>query len=190
MASKNELVPVYEIKIVLKDLKPVVWRRVLVPRDITLGNLHEVIQIAMGWEDGHLHEFVIGGKRYGRRLSDSFGLDAPQVDEDIVRLNEVAKPKAKFVYQYDFGDDWSHEIRIEREVESDAGKRKARCVAGENACPPEDCGGVYGYENMLAILDDPQHEEYDETREWLGGEFDPLEFDLKTVDRSLSSLKV
>lgn len=190
MLSKKTFVGLYEIKIMLMNLDPVVWRQVLVPRDITLGKLHAVIQVAMGWEDDHLHEFVIGRKRYGRRVADSFGFDDAPLDEDIVRLNGVAKPKTKFAYQYDFGDGWDHEIRIEREVESDTGKRKARCVAGEHACPPEDCGGVYGYANMLAILDDPQHEEYDETREWLGDEFDPLEFDLKTVERKLSSLKV
>src|SRR5438477_1769213 len=144
MAAKQETVKLYEIKIALMDLAPMIWRRVSVPCDITLGDLHHVIQIAMGWEDCHLHEFLIGRKRYGPVMADPFGFDDPAVDEDIVHLNGVAKPKAKFIYHYDFGDDWRHEIHIEREVESASSKRQARCLAGENACPPEDCGGPYG----------------------------------------------
>ncbi len=190
MALKKEPVRLYEIKITLMDVEPAIWRRVVVPRDITLGHLHAVIQVAMGWEDDHLHQFVIGRKRYERSMPDPFGTDEPPVDEDIVHLNGVAKPKAKFTYQYDFGDDWMHTIEIEREVESDSVKRKARCMAGEHACPPEDCGGPYGYAGMVEILSDPKHEQYGETVEWLGDEFEPLRFDLALTDRRLSSLKV
>lgn len=190
MPSKKEPASLYEIKIALMDMEPAIWRRVIVPRDITLGKLHHVIQIAMSWEDCHLHEFVIAGKRYGPMMADPFGFDAPPVDEDIVHLNGVAKPKATFVYHYDFGDDWRHEIRIEREVESASGKRHARCIVGENACPPEDCGGPFGYPNLVAILSDPQHEEHDRMREWIGEDFDPLRFDLALTERRLAKLKV
>lgn len=190
MPRAKEAVGLYEIKITLMYLDPAIWRRVVVPKDITLDHLHAVIQVAMGWEDDHLHEFQIGKKRYGRVMSDSFGLDDPPVDEEIVHLNGVAKPKAKFLYQYDFGDDWLHEIRIEREVAAETGKRKARCIAGEHACPPEDCGGVSGYSNMMEILADPAHEEYGEMQEWAGDDFDPHLFDLAKTDRRMSSLKV
>jgi hypothetical protein len=190
MGVKQEAVKLYEVKIVLMDLAPMIWRRVSVPRDITLGDLHQVIQIAMGWEDCHLHEFFIGRKRYGPMMVDPFGFDDPAVDEDIVHLNGVAKPKAKFIYHYDFGDDWRHEIHIEREVESTSNKRQARCLAGENACPPEDCGGPYGYPNLMAILSDPQHEEHGEMREWIGDHFDPQQFDLALIDRRLSKHKI
>lgn len=163
----------------------------LVPRDITLGSLHHVIQIAMGWDDDHLHEFVIARKRYGPLRAAPFGLGAAPINEDIVRLNGVAKPpRAKFEYHYDFGDDWRHEIPIEREIESASGKRQARCIAGENACPPEDSGGPYGYTDLVAILGDPQHEEHEEMREWIGDDFDPRQFDLAATDRRLSKLKV
>lgn len=191
MAAKKETTRLYEIKITLIDLEPTIWRRVLVPRDITLGNLHHVIQIAMGWEDEHLHEFVIARKCYGPMMDDPFGLDLAAINEDIVHLNGVAKPpKARFEYHYDFGDGWRHEIAIEREIESESGKRQVRCIAGENACPPEDSGGPYRYSDLIAILADPQHAEHDEMREWIGEDFDPLQFDLASTDRWLSKLKV
>lgn len=190
MPSKKKPVMLYEIKITLMYLEPTIWRRVQVPTNIMLGDLHTVIQIAMGWEDDHLHEFQINKKRYGRMMPDPFGFDDPPVNEDIVHLNGVAKPKAKFTYIYDFGDDWMHEIRIEREVESETGKRNARCIAGEHACPPEDCGGVPGYADMVAILADPAHEEYGEMREWVGDDFDPMQFERERVDRRLSALKL
>lgn len=190
MAVKQAAVKSYEVKIVLMDLAPMIWRRVSVPRDIKLGDLHNVIQIAMGWEDCHLHEFLIGRKRYGPMVADPFGFDDPAVDEVIVHLNGVAKPRAKFIYHYDFGDDWRHEIHIEREVELTSNKRQARCLAGENACPPEDCGGPYGYPNLVAILADPRHDEHDEIREWIGDDFDPLRFDLALINRRLSKCKI
>ena len=190
MPKKKEVVDLYEIRITLMYLEPAIWRRVVVPKDITLGALHAVIQIAMGWEDGHLHEFQIGKKRYGRMMPNSLGFDDSPVEEEIVHLNGVAKPRAKFIYQYDFGDDWLHEIHVEREVVSETGKRKARCIAGEHACPPEDCGGANGYVNILEILADTAHEEYGEMREWIGDDFDPHHFDVALTDRRVSSLKV
>ena len=147
-----------------------------------------VIQRAMGWDDEHLHEFLIGRKRYGQPDPNHLGLGEPPVSE--VRLNGVAKPNAKFRYQYDFGDDWIHEIAIERGITSEANERRAICTAGENACPPEDCGGPYGYANMLEILKDSQHEEYPHTREWLGDDFDPGQFESKNVNQGLFALKV
>ncbi len=107
-----------------------------------------------------------------------------------MHLDSVAKPKAKFGYWYDFGDDWMHEIRIEREFESETGKRDARCLSGERACPPKDRGGVPGHENVLAILADPAHEEHGEMREWIDDDFDPHRFDLALADRQLSRLKL
>jgi hypothetical protein len=189
MKSKQKTASLYEIKITLMNMAPSIWRRVTVPLDITLGNLHTVIQIAMGWEDDHLHEFLIGRKRYGPVIPDKAGFGEPAVNEDIVCLNGVAKPHAKFIYHYDFGDDWRHEIHIEREIEEDLNPRQVRCVAGENACPPEDCGGPYGYFDLIAILRDAQHEEHNAMQEWIGEDFDPKYFDLASIDRRLSKLK-
>jgi hypothetical protein len=188
MASK---VPAgaYQIKITLKGMKPPIWRRVSVPSDITLAGLHYVIQRAMGWEDCHLHEFVIGGKRYGPAEAEEFDFGDRRADEGKARLNRVAGLNAKFRYCYDFGDDWIHEILIEREIASE-GERKARCLAGKNACPPEDCGGPYGYADLLAILADPAHEEHEEMLDWAGDDLDPHAFDAKQTDSLLSRVKV
>ena len=190
MAGKSEQVAVYELRVKLLDVAPEVWRRVLVPRDITLENLHLVVQRAMGWDNEHLHEFQIGRKRYSRPNPNHLGLGEPPVNESIVRLNGVAKPNAKFRYQYDFGDEWIHEVAIEREIQSESNERKAICTEGENSCPPEDCGGAYGYANMLEILRDTQHEEYSHMREWLGEEFDPRNFDMQLANHGLAALKV
>lgn len=190
MSSKPQQVSFYEIKITLIETEPTVWRRVMVPRDITLACLHEVIQIAMGWDDDHLHDFAIGRKRYAPLMESSFRFGDAPVNEDIVRLNGVAKPKAKFLYTYDFGDSWRHEIQIEREIVVQTEQRQASCIAGENACPPEDCGGTWGYSGMVAIIADPQHEHYEETMERVGDDFDPRRFDLAEADRRLALLPV
>lgn len=190
MTRKNEGIAHYELKIVLLNTAPLVYRRIMVPRDILLENLHFVIQRAMGWDDEHLHEFVIGKKRYSQDHSNRLGLSEPPVNESIVRLNGVAKPNATFKYQYDFGDCWLHEVTIEREILSETSQRLAICTGVENACPPEDCGGAYGYSNMLAIVSEPQHEEYEHMREWLGDEFDPQQFSLTTVNALLVNLTV
>ena len=190
MGSKLGPLRLYELKLTLRYLEPTVWRRVQVPCDITLARLHDVIQVAMPWEDVHLHEFIIGRMHYGTPEPDAMGFGDPPVDEGTVRLNGVAKPKAKFEYLYDFGDGWAHEVRIERELESARGKREAVCVAGENACPPDDCGGVPGYLSMLDILADKRHAEYGATREWLGDDFDPRHFDAEHANKRLRRLKV
>lgn len=190
MAVKKEMAAAYELKITLLRVEPAVWRRVLVPRDIILDDLHLVIQRVMGWDNDHMHEFLIGRKRYGMMIPDDFGFSDSTVDESIVRLNGVAKPKAKFQYLYDFGDNWAHEIVIEREIKSESNERLVSCTAGENACPPEDCGGVYGYENMLKILADDQDDEYSDIKEWLGDDFDPTQFDLKSANQAVAEMRV
>ena len=190
MAGKQEPTKMYEVKVSLSGSEPLIWRRVQVPRDLTLHQLHQVIQAALDWDDDHLHEFKIARKRYAPLMEWGTDFDDSTVNEDIVRLNGVAKPKAKFVYLYDFGDSWHHDIQIERELEPESPARQARCVAGENACPPEDCGGIYGYYDMMDTARDPQDEEYEHTREWLGEDFDPTHFDLEATDRRVARLKI
>lgn len=190
MAAKNKPLMLYDIHIRLSDIEPAVWRRFSVPRDITLANLHHVIQCVMGWQDDHLHAFVIGRKRYEPVYTESIRFAPAPVDESIVRLNGVAKPKARFRYQYDFGDNWLHELVIERETAAPANEWQAICLAGENACPPEDCGGPGGYADLLEILGDPQHEQHEDIVEWLGEDFDPGRFDLAGINAHLSTIKL
>jgi hypothetical protein len=184
---KASKAPVYRIKVVLRHVSPQVWRRVEVPGDIKLGKLHRVLQVAMGWTDSHLHAFRAGGKHYGIPAPDF--PDDETVNERNERLEQIAGEGDKLIYEYDFGDGWEHELRIEQVSPADPAIHYPRCTGGSRACPPEDCGGAGGYEHLRAVLRDPKHEEHEELREWLGGDFDPEAFDLDAVNRALWRLK-
>ena len=176
---------VYQLNVVLARSEPLIWRRVLVPGDFTLAALHEVIQRVMPWSDEHLHEFIIEGARYGRPARESdFGGPKLQ-NESRATLKEVIPALGKsFRYEYDFGDNWVHDIKVEKvlaQIEDDV---YPSCIAGENACPPEDCGGIYGYYDKLEIIKDPSHPDYEDFKDWMGP-FDPASFNLEAVNRSL-----
>ena len=184
----------YQLKITLRGSKPPIWRRVVVRADMTLDRLHAVIQIAMGWTDSHLHQFF-AGSGFARTC---YGTPDPEfADKGSETLNEkrytvadlAPAPRRKFSYEYDFGDSWEHEVVLEKLLPPDSAFKHPTCLAGANACPPEDCGGVWGYSNLLKILADPKHPEHEEMREWLGGEFDPSTFDLNGVNAVLKRLK-
>jgi hypothetical protein len=169
-----------QLKIVLDYLKPAIWRRVVVNDDITFLQLHKVIQHAMGWEDYHLHEFELASPRtfIGTKSPDDFfGSDRPMLPERTTKLADVLTGRRKFRYWYDFGDDWWHTVSIEKRLPADPTAPAAQLLAGEFACPPEDCGGPHGYANLLEIVADPRHPEYTEMAEWLG-DFNPKAFDL------------
>ncbi|MEV5704675.1 plasmid pRiA4b ORF-3 family protein [Actinoallomurus sp. NPDC052274] len=176
----------YQIKVQLLGVtKPPVWRRLQVPADLSLGELHDVIQAAMGWEDYHLHAFSAGGRRYG--LPDR---ELGHRDERRVSLSQLLTEVGdKIRYTYDFGDGWEHDIVLEKVLSADAGVTGPVCTAGKGACPPEDCGGVWGYEALKATLADPDDEEHEERLDWLGlasgDEFAPKEFSVEEVNRSL-----
>jgi len=176
---------VYQLKITLKDIRPPVWRRVVVP-DCSLAELHEVIQAAMGWENYHLYDFEVGGGRY----TDPRGMgELDTEDASRARLSAlVPKEKFKFGYTYDFGDDWKHEVLVERVLPPEKGRKYSLCVDGKRACPPEDVGGPWGYEEYLETIRDPSHERHEELLEW-GGGFDPEEFDLEGVNKQLRRLR-
>ncbi|MDP2948722.1 MAG: plasmid pRiA4b ORF-3 family protein [Chloroflexota bacterium] len=172
---------VYQVKVTLKGVRPPVWRRFLV-RDVTLHELHLVLQAAMGWENSHLYQFTIGGDEYSDPLPD---LDMK--DSTRIRLGQVFRSAGtRFTYVYDFGDSWEHEVRIEKSLAAEAGKRYPVCLAGRRACPPEDCGGVWGYEELLEAIRDPEHEQHQELLEWLGGPFDPEAFSVALVNKVLA----
>ncbi len=188
-ARKNDLCnQIYQLKITLRGSKPPIWRRVQVPGRATLYQLHWIIQMAMGWTNSHLHQFIIGGEYY----SEPSPFDFEQVvDERKFKLCELIPfEKARFVYEYDFGDSWQHVILVEKIIPPEPGARYPRCIKGKRACPPEDVGGVWGYEEMLAALKDSSHPEREMYAEWIGDDFDPEEFDLEWVNDDLSELKI
>ena len=178
---------VYQLRISLIGSKPEIWRRILVSGNTTLAKLHNIIQELMSWEDDHLHEFVFGGEYYTRPHPDDL---MPSEDEKRFRLYDVApKEGLKFLYTYDFGDDWQHEIFIEKIQEEDARfVGKPVCIGGENAGPPEDIGGIYGYYETLKAIKDKRHPEHEEVKEWLG-DFDPKAFNIDLVNRILSRIR-
>lgn len=159
---------IYQIKITLRGSKPPIWRRVLAPADLTLERLHLIVQAAMGWYDCHLHEFGIDKQRFGMPDPDSFG-GPPIRGERGIRLSKALPvPMAKALYTYDFGDDWIHTIVVEKVLEADPERANPVCIAGDRACPPEDCGGVNGFYQLLETLGDPAHESHEEMLEWCG----------------------
>ncbi len=170
----------YQFRIRIKDFSPQIWRR-FQTRDCTLDKLHEHIQTAMGWTNSHLHHFQINDKFYGDPwlMHDSFD-DVEYADSTIARLSSVL-PKTgarfQFEYEYDFGDSWLHEVLFEGCLRAEPGRRYPVCVEGERACPPEDVGGTSGYSDFLEAIADPEHEERDENLTWVGGSFDPEEFE-------------
>ena len=168
---------VYELDITLDDILPAIWRRVRVPAEITMAELHHVIQVAMGWTDTHLHQYFVGGELIG---VPDLEADPRLTDERSVRLVDVALAKTRLSYEYDFGDLWRHTIVVERVLPDEA--EEAVCVDGARACPPEDCGGALGYGELLDILRDPAHREHAERLDWVGGSLDAEAFDCARVN--------
>lgn len=175
---------VFQLKVTLLDTKPPIWRRVLVDGTSTLDHLHEVIQAAFGWWNYHLHEFDAGRTRYGVPDPDEDWGDPPR-DERRTRLDAIAGEGASFRYTYDFGDGWEHKITVEKVLPAGTAPIVPACIDGRRACPPEDCGGTWGYRELLEILANPSHPEHAERREWLGRPFDPEAFDPSEFEDNL-----
>ena len=180
---------VYQLKVSLKDSKPPIWRRILVPEDVTLADLHIIIQRVMGWGNYHLHMFTIAGQVYGDPEDDEFG-DFGTKKEKRYRLNQLElREEAKFSYEYDFGDSWMHTIVLEKILPAEKGVDYPVCIKGKRACPPEDVGGVWGYDDFLEAIANPNYPGRKEMLEWIGKDFDPEEFDLDEVNQSLQHFK-
>lgn len=180
----NDEKTVYQLKIQLKYITPSIWRMVQIKSSVLLPDLHKIIQTVMGWLNSHLHDFSKGDKQYGI-IDEEFGLGGI-IDYSNVRLNEILKkPGDKLEYMYDFGDGWRHEIVLEKILDQDSNQYYPKCTKGKRSCPPEDCGGSFGYEDLLKILENPKHPEYNERKEWVGDYFFPEEFDIKTVNEML-----
>jgi hypothetical protein len=177
----------YQLRVTLEGIRPPIWRRIQAPGDISLIELHDILQTVMGWDDYHLHQFRVGGVDYAvpDPEEDQF-YEYQAEDETQVRLSDLdLRENDKFFYDYDFGDGWKHEILVEKILPQDERKRCPVCTDGRRACPPEDCGGPFGYAGFLEATRDPKHPEHKMWLEWIGGEFDPEAFDLEEVNKRL-----
>jgi len=187
MPSKAQI---YQIKVTLDDSKPPIWRRILVRSDITLGELHDIIQAVMeGWADYHLHQFIVGETYYGVPHPDYGGL-VEMRDESRVKLNQIVTgEKFKFRYEYDFGDSWLHNLLVEKVLPPESDQQYPVCIKGRRAGPPEDVGGIWGYYRFLEAIQDPNHPEHEDMLEWVSDDFDPAAFDLDEVNEALRALR-
>ncbi len=175
---------IFQIKVTLRDSDPPIWRRIQVPGDLTLEELHHVLQAVMGWWDYHLHQYIIDGTYYGVPYPDYM---PDIIEESDVTLSQVAGRGSTFVYEYDFGDCWEHVLEVEKILDREPGQQYPVCVTGRRATPPEDAGGIWGYEEYLEALADPDHPEHEMYLEWRG-EFDPEAFHLEAVNAALREL--
>ena len=172
----------YELKVVMKHIEPPVWRTIQIPESATLHRLHQVLQVAMGWTNSHLYLFHVGGKAYSEPSPE---WEPDVLDSTSTTLEEIfSEGSPSFLYEYDLGDSWMHELTLQRAEEAE-GEERPRCTGGARACPPEDCGGPSGYEDFLEAISDPGHEDHRRMLEWVGGRFDPEEFEAAVADRAL-----
>ena len=189
---------VHQFKITLDGIKPPIWRRIQLPSDASFWDLHCALNDAMGWEDAHLHEFRLGGRRNGLQIGipmdDGSGWfdDSGLADWDVPVASHLALPGARCTYLYDFGDDWSHTVLLEDILPVEAKAGYPRCLAGARACPPEDCGGIPGYQHICAALANPADadEDAEELLEWIGDDFDPEAFDPAKVKFSSAARRL
>ena len=180
---------IHRLKVTLRQVKPPVWRRIEVASNIKLSELSGVLEAAMGWLGGHLHAFEAGGVLYEIPDGESFGFPPPR-DERKARLGEVLPAvKSTMRWDYDFGDGWEHDVVVEAIEPMSSDGAYPVCLAGKRACPPDDCGGPWGYGNLLAAISDPTHEEHEELTEWLPPGFDADAFDIAAATEMMRSAR-
>ena len=176
----------FQFRIELEDTEPLIWRQILVPESYTFWDLHVAIQDSMGWSDCHLHQFKIKNED----KIELIGIPDEMMDEnlphilpcwDIPITKYFTKEGITLEYEYDFGDSWIHQVQLEKIIPQEIGRKYPVCIAGEKACPPEDCGGVPGFYHLLDIISDPKNEEYEEMIYWLGEGYNSDHFDLNEV---------
>lgn len=185
--DKKQNVSIYQLKVTLKGINPPIWRRIQVTGNTSLSKLHHILQIVMGWTDSHLHQFVAGQTYYGIPDMEDY---REIKNEARYKISQVAPgEKMKFLYEYDFGDGWEHEILVEKILQPDPGVHYPLCLAGRRACPPEDCGGVWGYADLLDAIKDPSNPEHYDMLAWVGGDFEPEAFDLDAINQILRNIR-
>ncbi len=186
---------IFQLKVTLRGSKPPIWRRILVPNTITLGKLHQVLQVIMDWEGEHLHQFVLGRELYGVPDKEDVFFGMSVTDENKTILSSLlSKEKDWLTYEYDFGDSWEHKLVLEKKLPFDSAMQLPHCIKGKRACPPEDCGGMWGYMDLIGIMSDKSSPEYAERVEWLEenfgiDNFDPEFFDLELINEQLHRIK-
>ena len=183
---KKDYQRTFQFRISLDYIKPDIWRVIQVPETYSFWDLHVAIQDSMGWQDCHLHEFILNQPSTGKKIRIGIPSEEYEDDETMPGWKEMIADcfnmkNQNALYVYDFGDNWQHTLTLEKILPREEKQVCPRCIAGERACPPEDCGSISGYANLLEILDNPEHEEYQETIEWLGGQYDPEHFEPSEV---------
>ena len=174
-----------QLYVELQHITPAIWRRLVVSADVTLDVLHDILQLTLGWTDSHLHDFQVGDARFG--MAD-VAEELLVVDERAAPIGAVARDSTTFIYLYDYGDNWEHAITVESISDPTAEPVVVECLGGARACPPEDCGGVGGYENLLRVLADPTDEEHRDMKRWVGRGYDPEKFNLDKVNKKLRTI--
>jgi hypothetical protein len=183
-ASKNKF---FQLRIALKDSPLPIWRRLLVNGDITLDQLHEILQLTMGWSGYHIHHFHFGTTVYGDLID---AKNKKVKDQTVVKLVDLIDDEGEaFVYKYDLVSGWEHDIKVERIVELEGGPQLARCIMGKRACPPEDVGGTEGYRRFIEIVEDPENPAIEEQLSWVGCDFDANSFDARLVNLQLTLME-
>ncbi len=177
---------IYQLKVTLRSIRPPIWRRIQVRGRTTLALLHDILQATIGWTNTHLHQFDVGGV--------CFGVPDPEWPSTIrnergVRLHDIAEQGSRFRYDYDFGDGWEHDIIVEKILPPERDAAYPVCLKGKRSSPPEDCGGPWGYKELLRILGDPSHPEHEERLEWAGPYFHPEQFELDVVNELLDEFR-
>lgn len=187
MATKKT---VHRLKVTLREVEPPVWRRIEVGSEMELSNLARVLEGAMGWYGGHLHAFDVDGVSYAIPDGEDSGFRRT-VDERQAKLGKVLPiVDSAMRWDYDFGDGWEHDIVVEAIETRQAGVSSPVCLAGERACPPEDCGGPWSYDDLLAALADPTHEQHEEFSEWVPEGFDPEVFDVAVANEMMTWVRL
>jgi hypothetical protein len=177
---------IYQFLVTLQDTEPPIWRRIQVPAAMTLGDLHAVLQVVMGWHNSHLHAFRIGQTRYA---DPAFGDEPPAESERTAALHSVVTGDGfSMLYEYDFGDGWEHEVVLEESLAARAKAHYPRCTAGRGACPPEDCGGPPGYGQLLETLSDLEDPNHQDLRSWAGNFYAPELLNFKLINKQLQTL--
>ena len=186
-AASDGVNEIATLRVELRDTDPVIWRRVEVPTSVTLEVLHDIVQAVMGWFDCHLWEFTVGKQRYGPPMEEDWGTE-PRGEAGKVRLRDVLKPRKTVIdYIYDFGDGWEHRLAVTDVRAGEPGVSYPRYVGGEWNAPPEDCGGIPGFYEMLDAIADPAHPNHAETREW-AGDYDPRVIDEPPIEYALAGI--